>query len=106
MEVVDACLLLDFYGQLLTERTRSILELHFSEDMSLAEIAEQENISRQAVHDTIRRGLKSLTDYEDKLQLLYRFQEQKREIREAAQALAREDFPLAAELLAKLNASL
>jgi predicted DNA-binding protein YlxM (UPF0122 family) len=106
MEVVDACLLLDFYGLLLTDRTRSILELHYSEDMSLAEIAEQESISRQAVHDTIRRGLKSLLEYEDKLQLIRRFQDQKREISEAAQALAREDFTRAKELLSKLDNSL
>lgn len=106
MEVVDACLLLDFYGQLLTDRTRSILELHFSEDMSLAEIAEQESISRQAVHDTISRGVKILSNYENKLQLLRRFQEQKREIRAAAEALAQEDIHLAAELLARLNESL
>jgi len=102
MEVVDACLLLDFYGQLLTDRTRMILELHFSEDMSLTEIAEQESISRQAVHDTIRRGIKTLAEYEDKLQLIRRFNEQKAKVREAAVFLAEYNNDEALRLLTEL----
>lgn len=102
MGVVDACMLLDFYGQLLTERMRLILELHFAEDMSLAEIADQENISRQAVHDTIRRGLKSLEEYEAKLGLIQRFMNQKQVIEEAVKALDVNDTMRAHVMLSEL----
>ncbi len=80
---VDICLLLDFYGQLLTEKTREMLELHFAEDMSLAEISEQYNISRQAVHDSLKRGVTSLQEYEQKLNLVMRFTMQTNCIEEA-----------------------
>jgi len=106
MNQFDACMLLDFYGQLLTERTRFNLELHYSEDMSLAEIAEQEGISRQAVHDSIRRGLLSLNRYEDKLGLLERFLEQKNSISEALTALSSNDVNKAAFILTDLSGRL
>jgi len=102
MGVVDACMLLDFYGQLLTERMRLLMELHFAEDMSLAEIADQENISRQAVHDTIRRGLKSLEEYEAKLGLVQRFMNQKQVIEEAVKALDKNDTKRAHVMLSEL----
>lgn len=102
MEVVDACMLLDFYGQLLTERMRLIMELHFAEDMSLAEIAEQENISRQAVHDTITRGRKSLEEYEAKLGLIKRFMSQKSVIQDAVEALEQNDTKKAHLMLSEL----
>ena len=60
-------LLLDVYGGLLTERQRDFLNLHYNEDLSYGEIAESENISRQAVHDTIQHGRKSLFKFEDQL---------------------------------------
>ena len=102
MEVFDACMLLDFYGQLLTERMRSTLELHFAEDLSLAEIAEQENISRQAVHDAITRGRKSLDEYEAKLGLIKRFMSQQSVIRDAVDALEKNDTNRAHLMLSKL----
>ena len=102
MEVFDACMLLDFYGQLLTERMRSTLELHFAEDLSLAEIAEQENISRQAVHDAITRGRKSLDEYEAKLGLIKRFMSQQSVIRDALDALEKNDTNRAHLMLSKL----
>ena len=96
----DVCLWLDFYGQLLTERTREVLELHYSEDMSLSEIAENLGITRQAVHDRIRQGVLGLTDYENKLGLAERFRNQKTCIGEAIQAL---EAGRAGEALAKLQ---
>ncbi|MEI8198620.1 MAG: sigma factor-like helix-turn-helix DNA-binding protein [Eubacteriales bacterium] len=102
MEVFDACMLLDFYGQLLTERMRSTLELHFAEDMSLAEIAEQENISRQAVHDAITRGRRSLEEYEAKLGLIKRFMSQQSVIRDAVDALEKNDTKRAHLMLSEL----
>ena len=95
-------MLLDFYGQLLTDRMRNLLELHYAEDMSLAEIAEQEHISRQAVYDSIRRGLKSLQDFESKLGLIRRFLSQKRVIQDAVEALDTNDTKRAHDVLVEL----
>jgi hypothetical protein len=53
---------------------------HFEEDMSLAEIAEEYGISRQAVHDIIKRSEKALLDYEEELGLVDRFLKQKQEL--------------------------
>lgn len=68
-EKQQVSLLLDIYGKLLTERQKSFIQLHYNEDLSYGEIAENENISRQAVHDTIQHGKKALFNFEEKLQL-------------------------------------
>jgi len=96
----DVCLWLDFYSQLLTDRTRDVLELHYSEDMSLSEIAENLGITRQAVHDRIRQGLLGLTQYEEKLGLVKRYRIQKNCIGETIRALESGD---CAEALAQLR---
>ena len=68
-------MLLDFYGELLTEKQRECYDLHYNEDLSLTEIAEQSGISRQAVWDNIRRAEAALQDIEEKTGLIRRFQE-------------------------------
>lgn len=65
--------LYDFYGELLNPHQRAIYESSVLEDLSLAEIAAAEGISRQAVHDVIRRCNKALEDYESKLHLVEKF---------------------------------
>ncbi len=65
--------LLDFYGGFLTDRQQAFLDLHYNQDLSLAEIAEQEGISRQGVHDAIRRGETVLSEMEERLGLAGRF---------------------------------
>ena len=67
--------LYDFYGELLNEHQRRIFEAFVFDDLSLGEIAEDQDISRQAVHDMIRRSTKKLEEYEDKLHLMARFLE-------------------------------
>lgn len=62
--------LYDFYGALLTERQREMVELHYFDDWSLAEIAEHVGTSRQAVHDNLRRAEEQLEAYERALRLL------------------------------------
>lgn len=62
--------LLDNYGVLLNEKQRLIMEYYFNEDLSLAEIAENEGITRQGVLDIIKRSKQTLIDYEEKLQLI------------------------------------
>lgn len=67
---VRAGVLLDQYGALLTPRQRAILSLYFDQDLSLGEIAQQEGITRQGVHDMIRRGEKQMEAWESELHLL------------------------------------
>jgi len=81
-------MLMDFYGQLLTEKNRALLALHYEEDMSFSEIADVEGISRQAVHDAVRRGVRLLQGYEGKLGLVQRFISQKESVEKAVDALS------------------
>lgn len=61
--------LLDFYGDILPERRRDIMDLYYNDDLSLAEIAEQMGITRQAVRDSIKKTECELFFYEEKLGL-------------------------------------
>lgn len=72
-KIVEQGLLYDFYGELLTKHQQEIYESVVYENLSLGEIAEQEGISRQAVHDIVRRCDKTLLGYEEKLRLVARF---------------------------------
>jgi len=65
-------LLLDFYGQLLTDHQRLLMEMYCLEDYSLSEIAQLQNISRQGVRDALMRAEKSLLEMEDQLHLASR----------------------------------
>ena len=82
-EKVELTFLYDFYGELLGERSRRIVSIYLLEDLTMAEIAEQEGISRQAVHDQVKRAAKKLRDYEDKLRLFEKFQAVKEKVRQA-----------------------
>lgn len=67
--------LYDFYGELLNEHQRKIFEAFVFDDLSLGEIAEEQDISRQAVFDLVKRSTKKLEEYEKKLHLIERFLE-------------------------------
>lgn len=69
-KIVEQGLLYDYYGELLTEHQKKIYEDAVYQDLSLSEIAEDAGISRQGVHDLIKRCDKILQEYEDKLHLL------------------------------------
>ena len=62
--------LIDLYGSLLTNNQLNILELYYMEDLSLKEIAEELNVSRNAIFDSLKRSVNILEDYESKLNLL------------------------------------
>ena len=73
-------ILLDFYGALLTEKQRECYDLHYNEDLSLSEIAEQCGISRQGVWDNIRRADAALEELEEKTGLVARVTALEREL--------------------------
>ena len=70
---VELAYLYDFYGELLNEHQRHIYEDFVLNDLSLGEIASEEGISRQGVHDMVKRCSKKLMDYENKLHLVAKF---------------------------------
>ena len=72
-EILKQSLLYDFYGELLTEHQKEIYEQFIVEDLSLSEIAKDAGISRQGVHDLIKRCNKILEEYEAKLHLVEKF---------------------------------
>ena len=73
-EKIRLGVLYDFYGELLSSRQKTIYEAYIIEDLSLSEIAEDIGISRQGVHDVIKRCNKTLEGYEDKLHLVDKFE--------------------------------
>ena len=75
---VELNYLLDFYGPLLTAHRQEVMRLYCEEDLSLQEIADQLEITRQGVHDAVAKARRQLGDYEDKLGLVRRHLEQTR----------------------------
>ena len=71
--IAKQAMLYDFYGELLTEHQKKIYEDAIVNDLSLSEIANEQGISRQGVHDIIKRCDKALAEYEEKLHLVEKF---------------------------------
>lgn len=69
-------LLYDFYGELLTQKQRACFEMHYMEDLSLAEIGERQEVTPQAVADLLKRTVSILTGYEAVLGLVQKHTEQ------------------------------
>lgn len=72
-KIVEQTLLYDFYGELLNEHQKKVYEDAVFNDLTLAEIADEYGISRQGVHDLIKRVTKTLQGYESKLHLISKF---------------------------------
>ena len=72
-EVIN--ILLDFYGDMLTEKQKAFIEYYYNDDLSLSEIAENEGITRQGVRDAIKRAEGQLFEMEERLGLAKRFEE-------------------------------
>lgn len=69
-EIVKLSMLLEIYKGLITKKQREVLNLYYNEDLSLSEIAETFNISRQAVRDNIKNGERNLLNFEEKIGML------------------------------------
>ena len=84
---VDIDWLLTIYGAMLTDKQRSIATMYFEEDYSLAEIAQQEGVSRQSVHDTLQRVEKQLRTLEEKLGMRMRLTSVQENLEKALETL-------------------
>lgn len=73
-KLIEIGLLYDFYGPLLTERRKTLVQLYYEEDLSLAEIAAETNVTRQSVYDALRHAQRQLEGYEAQLGLMARYQ--------------------------------
>ena len=71
---LNIAVLFDFYGEMLTEKQKDVIDLYYNEDLSLAEIAEHEGISRQGVRDNSKRGEAYLLELEEKLRFAENYQ--------------------------------
>ncbi|BAD40449.1 YlxM family DNA-binding protein [Symbiobacterium thermophilum] len=103
-DVQRIALLFDFYGPLLTERQQELIRAYYLEDHSLAEIADADGVSRQAVHELIRRSEAALQEYEQRLGFVAEHQRRLRLLDELQEALDRADLSAARRALAALRA--
>ena len=88
-EKIKISMLIETYGKLLTEKQNQILNDYYNNDLSLSEIAENEEITRQAVRDIIKKGEKKLFEYEEKLLFMKRTIETNRKIEKALNELTK-----------------
>lgn len=102
-KILEQTLLYDFYGELLTEHQKQIYEDVVFGDYSLSEVAEEQGISRQGVHDLVKRCNKLLQEYESRLHLVERFVAVKRQIEEMKRSLQEAEEPDREELTRRLD---
>ena len=88
--LLEQALLYDFYGELLTNHQKEIYEQFVLDDLSLSEIAESAGISRQGVHDLVKRCNKILEGYEAKLHLVEKFLSVKAKVQNMNELLEQE----------------
>ena len=79
-DAVAMTLLFDYYGALLTQKQQELFDQYYNQDLSLAEIAENEGISRQGVRDVIVRAEAAMTELEDKTGLIRRFMQMQKKV--------------------------
>lgn len=86
---LSVSLLMDFYGEILTEKQREVINLYYNDDLSLSEIADEAKITRQGVRDCIKRGEATLREMESKLGLVARFSAHKKTLEKISEAAAK-----------------
>ena len=105
--IVEQTLLYDFYGELLTPHQKMIYEEYVLDNFSISEIAKEHNISRQGVHDQLKRVDRLLNEYESTLRLIDRFMKIKDKVNEISsyskQVLSADDLDTAKELVGRIN---
>lgn len=82
-------LLMDFYGEILTDKQKEVIDYYYNDDLSLAEIAEHAQITRQGVRDCIKRGEATLLFMEEKLGLAQKFEQMRGQIEQIESAADR-----------------
>jgi UPF0122 protein DORLON_02064 len=102
-EILEQALLFDFYGELLTEHQKEIYEQFVLEDLSLGEIAREAGISRQGVHDLVKRCSQTLKGYEEKLHLVEKFVAVKEKVKQIDQLLEEYEEEQREELLGSIR---
>ena len=102
-KILEQTLLYDFYGELLTDHQKQIYEDVVLNDYSFSEVAEEKGISRQGVHDLIKRCNKILQEYESKLHLVEKFVTIKEQIEEMDKSLRETEEPDKEALVRQLN---
>ena len=86
---VEISILCELYGKLLTEKQFEFIDDYYNNDLSLSEIAENNNITRQAVRDIIKKGEKKLFEYEEKLKFMKRTLNQEKRIEKVLSELTK-----------------
>ncbi len=99
-------ILLQIYGELLTEKQREVVGLYYDYDLSLAEISENLNVSRQAVLDALRKACDSLRNYEEKLNILAKNQYLSGEIEKLKSFAKEKNFEQIDKILADISENL
>ena len=102
-KILEQTLLYDFYGELLTDHQKQIYEDVVLNDYSFSEVAEEKGISRQGVHDLIKRCNKILQEYESKLHLVEKFVTIKEQIEEMEKSLRETEEPDKEAFVRQLN---
>lgn len=102
-EIMELSILYDFYGPLLKDKHREIFEDYVWNNLSLGEIANEREITRQGVYDVVRRCRIRLREYEEKLRLVYRFQQTKKKLEEIVVVATETEVPGLADRIMKLT---
>ena len=102
-EILEQALLYDFYGELLTDHQKEVYEQFVLEDLSLGEIAREEGISRQGVHDLVKRCSQTLKGYEEKLHLVEKFVSVREKVKQIDELLDGYEKENAEELVADIR---
>ena len=102
-KILEQTLLYDFYGELLTEHQKQIYEDVVLNDYSLSEVAQEQGISRQGVHDLAKRCDRILEGYEEKLHLVEKFVTIKEQVEQMKRSLLDAEQPDREELTRRLD---